>query len=71
VGIGKDERDGVSLQPEIIVNNRNGLPGDFATPEQTIRPDQARLGILHDDERQLGLSARRRQLEIAKTVSAT
>jgi alpha-L-fucosidase len=24
------------LQPEIIVNNRNGLPGDFATPEQEI-----------------------------------
>ena len=24
------------LQPEIIVNNRNGLPGDFSTPEQDI-----------------------------------
>ena len=24
------------LQPEIIVNNRNGLPGDFSTPEQHI-----------------------------------
>jgi alpha-L-fucosidase len=24
------------LQPEIIVNNRNGLPGDFTTPEQHI-----------------------------------
>jgi alpha-L-fucosidase len=24
------------LQPEIIVNNRNGLEGDFATPEQEI-----------------------------------
>ena len=24
------------LQPDIIVNNRNGLPGDFATPEQHI-----------------------------------
>jgi len=24
------------LQPEIIVNNRNALPGDFATPEQHI-----------------------------------
>jgi alpha-L-fucosidase len=24
------------LQPEIIVNNRNGLPGDFSTPEQYI-----------------------------------
>src|SRR5215831_14875550 len=27
------------LQPEIIVNNRNGLPGDFSTPEQEIRAD--------------------------------
>jgi alpha-L-fucosidase len=26
-----------SLQPEIIVNNRNGLDGDFATPEQHIQ----------------------------------
>ena len=24
------------LQPEIIVNNRNGLPGDFSTPEQEV-----------------------------------
>jgi alpha-L-fucosidase len=23
------------LQPEIIVNNRNALAGDFKTPEQT------------------------------------
>ncbi len=29
-----------ALQPEIIVNNRNQLPGDFATPEQQIRADQ-------------------------------
>jgi alpha-L-fucosidase len=28
------------LQPEIIVNNRNGLPGDFATPEQHIEAAQ-------------------------------
>ena len=25
------------LQPDIIVNNRNGLPGDFSTPEQQIQ----------------------------------
>jgi len=25
------------LQPDIILNNRNGLPGDFSTPEQEIR----------------------------------
>ncbi len=25
------------LQPDIIVNNRNGLPGDFTTPEQRIQ----------------------------------
>jgi alpha-L-fucosidase len=29
-----------SLQPEIIVNNRNGLPGDFSTPEQEIRAEE-------------------------------
>jgi alpha-L-fucosidase len=30
-----------ALQPEIIVNNRNGLPGDFATPEQHIQAAEA------------------------------
>ncbi len=29
-----------SLQPEIIVNNRNGLPGDFSTPEQHIQASE-------------------------------
>ncbi len=29
------------LQPGIIVNNRNGLPGDFSTPEQHIKPSEA------------------------------
>jgi alpha-L-fucosidase len=28
------------LQPDIIVNNRNGLPGDFATPEQEIQAER-------------------------------
>jgi alpha-L-fucosidase len=28
------------LQPEIIVNNRNGLEGDFATPEQHIQASE-------------------------------
>jgi alpha-L-fucosidase len=28
------------LQPDIIVNNRNGLPGDFSTPEHKIDPAQ-------------------------------
>jgi len=28
------------LQPKIIVNNRNALPGDFATPEQHIAADK-------------------------------
>ena len=27
------------LQPDIIVNNRNRLPGDFSTPEQVIRAE--------------------------------
>jgi alpha-L-fucosidase len=31
------------LQPDIIVNNRNGLPGDFSTPEQRI--EAAKGGI--------------------------
>ena len=56
-----------ALQPDIIVNNRNDLPGDFTTPEQTIKAEERRAGLgkLHDPERQLGLSARRRQLEDA------
>ena len=29
------------LQPDIIVNNRNGLPGDFSTPEQEIKAEQS------------------------------
>src|SRR5579871_5478174 len=29
-----------SLQPDIIVNNRNGLPGDFSTPEQHIQASE-------------------------------
>src|SRR5215467_10542351 len=29
------------LQPDIILNNRNGLPGDFSTPEQEIRAEKA------------------------------
>ena len=29
------------LQPEIIVNNRNGLEGDFSTPEQEIKASNA------------------------------
>ena len=28
------------LQPDIIVNNRNGLPGDFSTPEQEIHAEK-------------------------------
>jgi alpha-L-fucosidase len=29
-----------ALQPDIIVNNRNDLPGDFTTPEQTIKAEE-------------------------------
>src|ERR1039457_4991352 len=29
------------LQPEIIINNRNGLEGDFSTPEQEVRAAQS------------------------------
>ena len=31
----------LQLQPEIVINNRNGLPGDFATPEQQIVADRS------------------------------
>jgi alpha-L-fucosidase len=29
------------LQPDIVVNNRNGLPGDFSTPEQHIKAEES------------------------------
>ena len=34
---GRMNRMVFTLQPEIIVNNRNGLPGDFSTPEHKIQ----------------------------------
>ena len=51
------------LQPDIIVNNRNGLEGDFSTPEQEVRAARVRprLGKLHDPQRQLGLQSLRRR----------
>jgi len=30
-----------ALQPEIIINNRSGVPEDFGTPEQNIEPDKS------------------------------
>ncbi|HXW54841.1 MAG TPA: alpha-L-fucosidase [Candidatus Cybelea sp.] len=30
-----------ALQPDIIVNNRNRLPGDFSTPEQEVNPAES------------------------------
>jgi alpha-L-fucosidase len=33
----------LKLQPDIIMNNRNQLPGDFGTPEQHITPDPERM----------------------------
>ncbi len=33
----------LDLQPDIIMNNRNQLPGDFGTPEQHITPDPERM----------------------------
>ena len=46
------------LQPDIMINNRNKIPEDFTTPEQNIQAVRGALGILHDHERKLGLSAR-------------
>ena len=34
-----------------VINNRNLLPGDFSTPEQSTQAAQGRLGIVHDDQR--------------------
>ena len=53
------------LQPDIIVNNRNKLRRRLLHPgaEDRGRDRRPRLGNLHDLERQLGLSACRRQLE--------
>ena len=61
------------LQPDIIVNNRNGLEGDFATPEQRIQAvgSGPRVGIVHDAQRQLGIQSRRRSVEDAKDRSST
>jgi len=39
------------LQPEIIVNNRNKLDGDFATRSRESRPSRIAPGIVHDHER--------------------
>jgi hypothetical protein len=41
------------LQPDIIVNNRNQLPGDFSTPEQRDCGGDERpsVGELYDSER--------------------
>ena len=38
------------LQPDILINNRCGLPGDFDTPEQTIGAvsDRSAMGVVHD-----------------------
>lgn len=30
----------LTLQPDIIINNRNQLPGDFGTPEEHVRPEE-------------------------------
>ena len=56
------------LQPDIIVNNRNKLEGDFTTPEQRIEAQKRRLGIVHDDERQLGLPEDDDDWKTPKTV---
>lgn len=36
----KMNRMALELQPDIIINNRNQLPGDFGTPEQHIRAEE-------------------------------
>jgi alpha-L-fucosidase len=36
----KMNRMALELQPDILINNRNQLPGDFGTPEQHIRAEE-------------------------------
>ena len=57
-----------ALQPDIIVNNRNDLPGDFATPEQTIKAEGGRAWESCMTLNDSWVSARRRQLERPATV---
>ena len=56
------------LQPEIIVNNRNGLARRLlhARAADRRRRRGPRLGDLHDPQRQLGIQPRRRRLEDAQ-----
>ena len=54
------------LQPEIIVNNRNALPGDFATPEQRITADQRAWESCMTMNDSWGYQRGGRQLEIAE-----
>ena len=58
------------LQPEIIVNNRNELQGDFATPEQRITADQRAWESCMTMNDSWGYQPRRRQLEIAQDGGA-
>jgi hypothetical protein len=53
VGVRADEQDVFELQPGIIVNNRNKLPGDFSTSKQRIVAETGGPGVgeWHDAER--------------------
>ncbi len=42
----KMNKMGVALQPDIFVNNRNRLAGDFSTPEQTIKAETGGRAIV-------------------------
>ena len=50
-----------SLQPDILVNNRTGAPGDFDTPEQTVGalPVRPPLGKLHHARHAMDVETRR------------
>ncbi len=58
------------LQPEIIVNNRNKLDGDFATPEQRIQADQRAWESCMTMNDSWGYQPWRRQLEVAQSGGA-
>ena len=65
------------LQPDILINDRLDIPGDFVTPEQ-YQPDgpmqrdgaAGAVGGLPDAQRQLGLRPRQPGLEVAGAAGA-
>ena len=58
------------LQPDIIVNNRNKLDGDFGTPEQRIEAEKRAWESCMTMNGSWGYQTDRRRLEIAQDRGA-